>query len=133
MCIIEKLSVLRRQPLYSYNMDSKSNSDVICMYRIRVILISWVGLDHSVHYFFIYCICKGPVIETAHFIELLICLDDRSNWLVAPPLSWAVPPKCLVHTTNQCRSVHSILQPSACEATTLLMWPLRVKPLNFPI
>ena len=28
--------------------------------------------------------------------------EGRSNWLVAPPPSWAVPPERLVHSINQC-------------------------------
>ena len=28
--------------------------------------------------------------------------DGRSNWLVAPPPSWAVPPELFMHSINQC-------------------------------
>ena len=42
----------------------------------------------------------------------------RSNWLVAPPPSWAVPPERLVHSINRCSlSRESTPQPSAWEAT----------------
>ena len=38
--------------------------------------------------------------------------DGRSNWQVAPPDSWAVPPERLVHNINQCSlSRESTLQP----------------------
>ena len=43
--------------------------------------------------------------------------NGRSNWLVAPPPSWAAPPDCLVHSINRCSlSRESTLQPSACKA-----------------
>ena len=37
--------------------------------------------------------------------------DGRSNWLVAPTASWAVPPERLVHSINQCTQLDSNVQP----------------------
>ena len=55
---------------------------------------------------------------------------DPIDWSHPPP-TWAVPPERLVHSINRCSSVtagieRATLQPSACEATTLPMRPLRV-------
>ena len=55
---------------------------------------------------------------------------DPIDWLHPPP-TWAVPPVHLVHSINRCSSAtagieRATLQPSACEATTLPMRPLRV-------
>ena len=42
------------------------------------------------------------------------------------PPSWAVNPECLAHSINRCSLCReSTQQPSACEATTLTMRPLR--------
>ena len=55
---------------------------------------------------------------------------DPIDWPHPPP-TLAVPPERLVHSINRCSSVtagieRATLQPSACEATTLPMRPLRV-------
>ena len=55
---------------------------------------------------------------------------DPIDWSHPPP-TWAVPPERLVHSINRCSSAtagieRATLQPSACEATTLPMRPLRV-------
>ena len=55
---------------------------------------------------------------------------DPIDWSHPPP-TWAVPPERLVHSINRCSSAaagieRTTLQPSACEASTLPMRPLRV-------
>ena len=47
--------------------------------------------------------------------------DGKSNWLVAPPPSWTVPPERHVHSINQCN--HSGTR--TCNRSMLPNWKLR--------
>ena len=55
-CLSQKIVCCRGcsegQPLHSHNMNGQyQKRSNICMYRVRVILILWVGIDHPIHYF----------------------------------------------------------------------------------
>ena len=51
-CMLQNAAMFREAPLHSNRINGQiQKPSDICMCRIRVILISWVGIDHPVYYF----------------------------------------------------------------------------------